>query len=114
MNDPVLGPSYDVKHTAFQMAVNTTKPRWEWLEEKITIQNLRAGNCGSGGAPSPYPGSFGTELEEALVQKSDDTEIARPEHKNMGLAMVGGGRVSSQAHLHGKIHCYCKFFCGLS
>ncbi|EOD45656.1 putative o- protein [Neofusicoccum parvum UCRNP2] len=100
LNDPVVGPSYKVEHTAFQAAANTTKPRWEWLEEKVLVKDLRDGNCGSNGAASAYPGPFGAELEKAIAGKSDDALVPRPEHAVFGLAMLGGGRVFGNAHLY--------------
>jgi len=99
--DKETGPSYDVKHTAFQAAVGTKKPRWDWLEEKITVKNLRDGQCGTDGGPSGYPGPFGSDLVKAVDGKSDDELIARPEHATFGMAMLGGGRVTGRAHLYG-------------
>ncbi|KAF2280130.1 O-methyltransferase A [Westerdykella ornata] len=92
LNDPVLGSSYKVEETAFQAAANTSKPRWEWLEEKTTVKKLRDGDCGSDGAPSAYPGPFGAELDKAIAGKADDEVVPRPEHAVFGLAMLGGGR----------------------
>lgn len=96
------GSSYDVKQTAFQAAVNTSKPRWEWLEEKVTVKSLQDGNCGSDETPSAYPGPFGAELEKAVAGKSPEELVPRPEHAVFGLAMLGGGRVFGKAHLYGE------------
>ncbi|KAF9631052.1 putative o- protein [Lasiodiplodia theobromae] len=94
------GSSYDVKQTAFQAAVNTLKPRWEWLEEKVTVKSLQNGNCGSNETASAYPGPFGAELEKAVAGKSPEELVPRPEHAVFGLAMLGGGRVFGKAHLY--------------
>lgn len=102
LHDPVVGPSYDVKHTAFQSAAKTDKPRWEWLEEKVTLKSLKAGDCGSDEVASAYPGPFGASLEEAGKGYDDESLISRPEHAIFGLAMLGGGRVFGKAHLYGK------------
>ena len=91
-----------MENTAFQAAANTSKPRWEWLEEKVTVKSLRDGDCGSDGTPSAYPGPFGAELEKAIAGKADDELVSRPEHAVFGLAMLGGGRVFGKAHLYGK------------
>ncbi|KAF2836623.1 O-methyltransferase A [Patellaria atrata CBS 101060] len=100
LSDESTGKSYDVQKTPFQSAVNTTKPRWEWLEEKVPVKTILDGNCGSYGAFSEYPGPFGDELKQAVDGKSDDELISRPEHKIFGMAMLGGGRVFGTAHLY--------------
>ncbi|KAF2821202.1 O-methyltransferase A [Ophiobolus disseminans] len=100
LSDPVLGPSYKVDETPWQAAANTSKSRWEWLEEQVSVKDLRSGNCGSGGAVSAYPGPFGDELEKAVAGKADDELVPRPEHSVFGLAMLGGGRVFGKAHLY--------------
>jgi hypothetical protein len=102
LSDTDVGASYDVQQTAFQAAVNTTKPRWEWLEEKVSVKSLREGDCGSDGTLSSYPGPFGDTLDSAISGKADDDLVERPEHKIFGSAMLGGGRVFGQAHLYGR------------
>lgn len=102
LNDPSKGPSYDVSITPWQDALNTHKSRWDWLEEEVRVDALQAGNNSSSGGSSGYPGVFGTELQQACEGLSATTLIKRPEHRIFGLAMVGGGRVFGQAHLHGK------------
>lgn len=94
LSDPVVGPSYSVQETPFQTAVNTKKPRWEWLEEKVPAKAIREDNSNG------YPGPFGDELKQSLEGKADNELISRPEHKVFGLAMLGGGRVFGQAHLY--------------
>ncbi|KAK0669813.1 putative methyltransferase [Cercophora samala] len=109
LSDPEKGPSYAVEVTPWQDAVNTDKPRWDWLEEKAKAGDLQA-LCenGTNGANSSYPGSFGNTLQEGLasVAASGKTNgeaanalVARPEHAIFGLAMLGGGRVYGKAHL---------------
>jgi hypothetical protein len=91
--DPEKGPSYDVAKTAWQDAVTTSKPRWEWIEERVEQNKL----IESGGH---YPGVPSLVLEPQ--PKGDDSLVARPELEIMGLAMVGGGRVFGSAHVYGK------------
>ena len=96
--DPEKGPSYDVSKTAWQHAVGTTKPRWEWLEERVKPEEL------TNGFHNGYPGPFGPDLDQAVLNVNETGSSARPEHSTFGLAMVGGGRVFGQAHLYGKIY----------
>lgn len=99
--DKKMGPSYDVAETAFQKALGTHKPRWEWFEERITVQDLLDGRCGTDGAQSGYPGPFGSELDKAVEGNAGSDLVGRPELPIFGLAMVGGGRVLGKAHLYG-------------
>ncbi|KAI0437523.1 S-adenosyl-L-methionine-dependent methyltransferase [Xylaria telfairii] len=100
LNDPKKGLSYDVNITAWQDALNTHKTRWDWLEEEVQVDALQTGSNSSSGGSSAYPGVFGAELQQACGDLSATTLIKRPEHRIFGLAMVGGGRVFGQAHLH--------------
>ncbi|KAI8630832.1 S-adenosyl-L-methionine-dependent methyltransferase [Xylariaceae sp. FL1651] len=100
LGDRLKGHSYDVETTPWQDAVGTSKPRWEWLEEKTKIYHLRDGKNGTDGSASAYPGVFGPELEKALENESKSSCIPRPEHAIFGQAMVGGGRVFGQAQLY--------------
>ncbi|KAI5919292.1 S-adenosyl-L-methionine-dependent methyltransferase [Camillea tinctor] len=100
LTDPVKGPSYKVDCTPWQDAVNTKKPRWEWLEENPKVEHIKSGLNGTDGAPSAYPGPFGNVLKTSIEGKSTGQEIRRPEHKIFGLAMLGGGKVFGQAHLY--------------
>ncbi|KAL9599305.1 MAG: hypothetical protein Q9219_003932 [cf. Caloplaca sp. 3 TL-2023] len=93
MLDPGKGKSYDVVNTAFQSAVDTSKPRWEWLEEKIPAQELLS-PMGQG-----YPGAFGPDTQVAVKSKDSEGLVKRPELATFGLAMLGGGRVTGTAHL---------------
>ncbi|KAL8723916.1 MAG: hypothetical protein Q9166_008221, partial [cf. Caloplaca sp. 2 TL-2023] len=86
------GHSYKVEETAFQKAVGTKKPRWDWLEEKTTREN--AGNVGNG-----YPGV--PALEKLHFDgEGEDATIARPELETFGLAMTSSGKVYGMAHLY--------------
>ncbi|MCJ1432684.1 hypothetical protein MMC27_002041 [Xylographa pallens] len=87
LSDSTTGPSYDVSQTAFQDSVGTTKPRWEWLEEKVSIKEINSKHIGYPGVPT-------------LVKDDDSTEIKRPELGVFGLAMLGGGRVFGTAHIY--------------
>ncbi|KAL4889029.1 S-adenosyl-L-methionine-dependent methyltransferase [Aspergillus ambiguus] len=91
--DPDTGPSYDVAKTAFQNAICTSKPRWEWIEEKVEKDKLRE----SGGH---YPGIPSLALESQSNADNGNGLVARPELEIMGLAMVGGGRVLGTAHVY--------------
>lgn len=99
--DKKTGPSYDVAETAFQAAVGTHKPRWNWFEEKVTVRDLKDGNCGTDGGHSGYPGPFGSELDKAVEGKDGSELVSRPELAIFNLAMVGGGKVFGKAHLYG-------------
>lgn len=106
LSDPEKGASYAVEVTPWQDAVGTSKPRWDWLEEKISVAELRQGHRnGPEGGVSPYPGAFGAESENAIsgaaAAGGDEALVPRPEHAIFGLAMLGGGRVFGQAHLYG-------------
>ncbi|KAI1132514.1 S-adenosyl-L-methionine-dependent methyltransferase [Nemania abortiva] len=100
LSDTGKGPSYAVNVTPWQDALNTHKARWDWLEEEVSVASLQAGNNSSNGGPSAYPGVFGSELEKACRDSEPTALVKRPEHSIFGLAMVGGGRVFGQAHLH--------------
>jgi len=106
LTDPVKGPSYDVAQTAFQSAVGTTKPRWDWLKEEILEGSRRPVSVG-------YPRSGSTASNEhsdseAAVQKNGHTNEngivtshtqPRPELEIFGMAMLGGGKVFGSAHV---------------
>jgi hypothetical protein len=91
--DPVTGPSYDVGKTAWQDAIQTTKSRWEWIEERVEQDKLQE-------TQGHYPGIPSLALQPE--PKGEDGLVARPELAIMGLAMVGGGRVFGTAHVYGK------------
>lgn len=104
--DSVKGPSYAVDETAWQDAVGTKKPRWDWLEEPTSLSALLDGRNAEGSQKSGYPGIFGSNLRDAVQQAATDgkyTQLRRPEHSTFSLAMVGGGRVFGRAHLHGML-----------
>ncbi|KAI0103343.1 S-adenosyl-L-methionine-dependent methyltransferase [Nemania sp. FL0031] len=98
LHDAEKGSSYAVNITPWQDALNTQKPRWDWLEEEVSVDALQAGNTSSPGRS--YPGVFGAELEQACKNVTPTSIVKRPEHSIFGLAMVGGGRVFGQAHLY--------------
>ncbi|KAL8680153.1 MAG: hypothetical protein Q9186_003620 [Xanthomendoza sp. 1 TL-2023] len=86
------GHSYKVEETPFQNAVGTKKPRWDWLEEKITRETARPIGCGYPGVPA---------LQKLHLEGEDGhTAVARPELETFGLAMTGGGKVYGMAHLY--------------
>ena len=100
------GDSYKVNETAFQDALGTSKPRWEWLEESIDLSQTAENGRGLG-----YPGvpDLHSKLRSALLRDnhleangSHNQFSSRPELDVFGLAMVGGGRVFGAAHPHGK------------
>ncbi|KND89113.1 Sterigmatocystin 8-O-methyltransferase [Tolypocladium ophioglossoides CBS 100239] len=99
--DEKKGPSYKVDETAWQEATGTTKPRWDWLEETISVVELSSGSRNAR-ATVAYPGVFGSELKNAISRAADNRDqiIKRPEHAIFSLAMVGGGQVTGRAHLH--------------
>ena len=88
------GASYDVTETAFQCAVGTTKPRWDWLAEKISPEQISP-ETGVG-----YPGV--PSAANVNVKPNDNGKVTRPELENFGLAMIGGGKTSGAAHPYGE------------
>lgn len=87
--DAKKGASYKVNETAWQEAVGTSKPRWEWLEEKVAVKELRPEHAS-------YPGVFDISAVE-----NGKSVVSRPELDVFGLAMLGGGRVHGTAHVYG-------------
>lgn len=110
LTTPSKGASYDVACTPWQDAVGTSQARWEWLEEILAPGTVAAEDKNEATSKSAYPGAFGNTLKETLEQAEKQKEVSvstgvpRPEHKIFGLAMLGGGRITGEAHLHGK---YC-------
>ncbi|KAI1261349.1 S-adenosyl-L-methionine-dependent methyltransferase [Xylariaceae sp. FL1019] len=100
LSDPEKGPSYALEVTPWQDAVKTPKARWDWLEEEVSVDDIRTGKNSTDGGISAYPGVFGSELQNACENAKDSQLTKRPEHKIFGLAMVGGGRVTGEAHLY--------------
>ncbi|KAL9638637.1 MAG: hypothetical protein Q9204_001426 [Flavoplaca sp. TL-2023a] len=90
--DKVKGPSYQVDETAWQDALGTTMSRWDWLEEKVTPDQISMPGVGYPSVPQP----------DSVVQ--GDTKavgkplVGRPEHQIFNLSMLGGGRVHGAAH----------------
>ena len=92
---PTKGPSYQVEDTAFQNAVGTTKPRWEWLEEKVPREQLGCQGAG-------YPGLPARDKTSGDEGKGNHL-VSRPELELFGLAMLGGGLVFGAAHPYGEL-----------
>ena len=89
------GHSYKVNETAWQDAVGTSKPRWDWLEEKHSLDDLIV-SSGAG-----YPGLPSLKQRE-VNGASKESLASRPELEVFGLAMLGGGLVFGAAHPYGK------------
>lgn len=98
------GSSYKVNETAFQEAVGTTKPRWEWLEQKIIPGMTPNETQGYPGMPGLYTKEHvnGLTNGQAKIEHRAGEAVPRPELEVFGLAMVGGGMVYGAAHPHGK------------
>lgn len=93
--DKVKGPSYQVDETAWQDALGTTMSRWDWLEEKVTPDQISTPGVGY---PSvPQPGTVVNGDMEAVGKPL----VGRPEHQIFNLSMLGGGRVHGAAHPYG-------------
>lgn len=88
------GASYDVTETAFQNAIGTTKPRWDWLAEKKSPDQVSPGS-GVG-----YPGI--PSAANANLKPDNNGLVTRPELEDFGLAMIGGGKTSGAAHPFGQ------------
>lgn len=88
------GASYDVTETPFQMAVGTTKPRWDWLAERVSPDQVSPQDGRSG-----YPGI--PSAANANLKSDKHGLVTRPELDNFGLAMIGGGKTSGAAHPFG-------------
>ena len=89
------GHSYKIDETAWQDAIGTSKPRWDWLEEKHSLNDL----MGSSGAGYPGLPSF---KQKEVNGVSKERLASRPELEVFGLAMLGGGLVFGAAHPYGK------------
>jgi hypothetical protein len=88
------GASYSVTETAWQEAHASSKPRWEWLAEKIDPSDI--GNDGVGYPGVPDPSQFANTPD-------GDGKVPRPELEIFGLAMVGGGRAISASQPYGEL-----------
>jgi hypothetical protein len=82
--------------TAWHEALGTSKPRWEWLAEKIDPKKIQNEGVGYPGVPDPNLFAHYTP--------GADGKIPRPELELFGLGMVGGGRSQSAAQPYGQ--CY--------
>lgn len=81
--------------TAWHEALGSSKPRWEWLAEKINPREIQNEGVGYPGVPDPTQFS---NLPDA------DGQVPRPELEIFGLAMVGGGRAISASQPYGEFH----------
>ncbi|MCJ1467792.1 hypothetical protein MMC07_006417 [Pseudocyphellaria aurata] len=88
--DAKKGASYKVNEAPFQEAVGTSKPFWGWLEEKVTVRELRSKQLSRPGFLDPTVPAVDDE----------ESEVSRPELENFGLAMAGAGRVVGAAHVY--------------
>ncbi|KAI0003445.1 S-adenosyl-L-methionine-dependent methyltransferase [Xylariaceae sp. FL0662B] len=94
LKDPLLGPSYKVNETAFNLAIGTNKCRWEWLEEKIPVDSTKGLNRRG------YPGATTGQVDDHNTEPQMGITLQpRSELAIFNLAMVGGGRVSSTPHV---------------
>ena len=93
--DKVKGPSYKVNETAWQDALGTDKSLWDWLDEKVSLDDMSTPAGSYPGVPQPE------EFLKALDVK-EQALIDKPEHEIFSLSMVGGGRVYGAAHLYGQ------------
>ncbi|KAL8846850.1 MAG: hypothetical protein Q9221_008079 [Calogaya cf. arnoldii] len=94
--DSFKGPSYQVDETAWQDALGTTMSRWDWLEEKVSPDQVLKPGVGYPSIPQPA----------AIIGDLDSAEkplVGRPEHQIFNLSMLGGGRVHGAAHPYGDI-----------
>ncbi|KAL8913793.1 MAG: hypothetical protein Q9172_007212, partial [Xanthocarpia lactea] len=90
--DKVKGPSYQVDETAWQDALGTTMSRWDWLEEKVSPDQVSKDGVGYPSVPQP---------EKFMNGSADPAKkhvVSRPEHEIFNLSMLGGGRVHGAAH----------------
>ena len=90
--DKVKGPSYQVDETAWQDALGTTMSRWDWLEEKVTPDQISKSGVGYPSVPQP---------ESVVNGDMGKSLVGRPEHQIFNLSMLGGGRVHGAAHPYG-------------
>ncbi|KAI5303978.1 hypothetical protein KEM56_006996 [Ascosphaera pollenicola] len=90
--DEKTGPSYSVSDAAYTKA-SGNDDYWAWLEEKQTVESLIKGDS------CPYPGPYGTEVNELIKSAGGDLQkkVPRPEMDTMNLGMIGGGRITCRA-----------------
>lgn len=96
--DKVKGPSYRVDETAWQDALGTTMSRWDWLEEKVSPDQVSKPGNGYPSVPQPETWVDG-DLDSAVKPM-----VSRPEHEIFNLSMLGGGRVHGAAHPYGQYY----------
>lgn len=96
LNDTVLGSSYNQTEASFQEAMGTSKDYWGWMEESVSVKDLKDGRVGK-----YYSGVWGSQLEHTVEGRADDECVPRPELDLFSSAMQGSGRISGRAHYHG-------------
>lgn len=79
--------------TAWQDAVGTVKPRWDWLEEDVSREEASTRGPGYPGLPA---------VDDLYRSLPHGAKLRRPEHGIFSLAMIGGGRIFGAAHPYGK------------
>ena len=102
--DKVKGPSYQVDETAWQDALGTTMSRWDWLEEKVTPDQISKPGVGYPSVPQP------NAVIKGNMKAVGEPLVGRPEHQIFNLSMLGGGRVHGAAHPYGQC-CTLKRSC---
>lgn len=93
----MLGPkgaSYDATETAWQEAIGSRKPRWEWIAERVNPSQISNDSVGYSGVPDV--------TNWAYLKPDANGKISRPELETFSLAMIGGGKVSGAAHPFGR------------
>lgn len=70
------------------IVTGTTKPRWEWINEKTTVGKINEQGVG-------YPGWI------SRIEGQETQVVARPELALFGLSMTGTGEVLGAAHVYG-------------
>ena len=103
--NPVKGQSYKVNETSWQDALGTNKSRWDWLEEKVSLNDMSGAS---------YPGIPQPEEFVKALNLKEHALLNRPEHQIFSLAMVGGGRVHGAAHPYGQSDLVITLFFTLS
>ena len=84
--------------------MNTTKSRWDWLEERITPEQF-VNQTAAVGNTAGYPGV--PEPRKYINGSIKDGSFPRPEHGIFNLSMLGGGKVHGAAHPYGEhIHLF--------
>ena len=86
------GKSYKAEETAFQNAMGSDKPVWDWMTERLPSDQVISDGPGYPGVP---------DLSKCGVAFDHKGLVGRPELENFALAMLGGGKASGAAHAFG-------------